>query len=51
MALVAAFGPSEAQLGMLGALVSILAGVFLSYADQDEERERRQMELLEVTSL
>lgn len=46
MALVAAMGPPEAQLGMLGALVSILAGLLFSYFEQDETRERRQAELL-----
>lgn len=45
-ALVCAFGPIEAQIGMLGALLSALAGLFLSYLEQDEERERRLMELL-----
>jgi hypothetical protein len=46
MALAAAFGSTEVQIGMLGALVSSLAGLFYGYMQQDEERERRQTELL-----
>jgi hypothetical protein len=46
MAFAAAFGPPPVQVGMLGALVSTLAGLFFSYMEQDEERERRQTELL-----
>jgi len=42
MALVAAFGPLPAQVAVLGALVSILAGLFLSYLEQEEERDRRR---------
>jgi hypothetical protein len=51
MALVGAFAPPEAQIGMLGALVSVLAGLFFSYVEQDEERERRQTELLQQLSV
>lgn len=47
MALVAAYGPESAQLAMLGALVSILGGLFLSYLEQEQERDRRRGELLE----
>ncbi len=47
MAIVSAFGPMEAQVGMLGALVSILAGVLLSYLEQEEERERQRIKLLQ----
>jgi hypothetical protein len=46
MGLVAAFGTLTTQIGMLGALVSATAGLFLSYVEQEEERERRQTELL-----
>ncbi len=47
MALVSAFAPLPAQIAILGALVSILAGLFVSYLAQNEERERRWAELLE----
>ena len=50
-ALVGALGSPEAQLGMLGALVSILAGLFFSYVEQDEQREQRQTELLTQLSV
>jgi hypothetical protein len=46
-ALVSVFAPLPAQVAVLGALVSILAGLFLSYLEQEEERERRRAELLE----
>jgi hypothetical protein len=46
MALVSIFGPLAAQLGMLGALLSILAGLFLSYLEQEDERDRRRAEIL-----
>lgn len=47
MALVAAFGPLPAQIAALGALVSILGGLFLSYLEQEEERDRRRGEAIE----
>ena len=47
MALVAAFGPLPAQVAALGALVSILGGLFLSYLEQEEERDRRRSEAIE----
>src|SRR5262249_9722952 len=47
MALVCAFGPPPAQLAVLGAAVSTLAGLFLSYLDQEELRDRRRSEVLE----
>jgi hypothetical protein len=47
MALVCAFGPPAAQLAVLGALLSILAGLFLSYLEQEDERDRRRGELLQ----
>lgn len=50
MALACAFGPVETQIGMLGALVSVLAGLFLSYLEQDEERERRLIDVLDQLS-
>lgn len=47
MALVAAFGPLPAQIAALGALVSILGGLFLSYLEQEEERDQRRGEAIE----
>ena len=47
MALVSIFGPVPAQLGVLGASISILIGLFVAYLEQDEERERRRAALLE----
>jgi hypothetical protein len=46
MALVAVFAPPGAQVAVLGAFVSILGGLFLSYLDQEEQRERRRAEVL-----
>jgi hypothetical protein len=46
-ALVSVFAPLPAQVAVLGALVSILAGLFLSYLEQEDERERHRAELLE----
>ena len=51
MALVSAFGPLPAQLAILGAFVSILGGLFLSYLAQDDERERRRTEAIERLSV
>ena len=47
MGLVCTFAPIEAQIGVLGAFVSILGGLFLSYLEQEAERERRRAELIE----
>jgi hypothetical protein len=47
MALVSAFAPLPAQIAVLGSCISILAGLFVSYVDQEEERERRRSDLLE----
>ena len=46
MALVSAFAPMPAQVATLGACVSILAGLFIAYVEQEGERERRREELL-----
>lgn len=46
-ALVSAFASLEAQVGLLGALVSVLAGLFLSYSEQEEVREQQRVKLLE----
>jgi hypothetical protein len=51
MALVAAFGPLPAQIAVLGAFISILGGLFLSYLAQDDEREQQRTEVLEQLSL
>jgi hypothetical protein len=47
MALVSIFAPVPAQVAVLGACVSILAGLFVAYAEQEDARERRRAELLE----
>lgn len=47
MALVSSFAPLPAQIAVLGSCISILAGLFVSYVDQEEERERRRAALLE----
>lgn len=47
MALVCALAPLEAQLGMLGGLVSILAGLLLNYTDQEADRDERVTEILQ----
>jgi hypothetical protein len=46
MALVCALAPLEAQLSVLGGLVSILAGLLLSYTDQEAQGEQRYAEIL-----
>ena len=51
MALVSAFAPVDVQVAVLGAFVSILGGLFLSYVEQTGERERRQTEVLESLSV
>jgi hypothetical protein len=51
MALVCALAPPEAQLAVLGGLVSILAGLLLSYTDQEAQRDQRQAELLQQLGL
>jgi hypothetical protein len=51
MALVSALAPPQAQIAVLGSFISILAGLFLAYAEQDEEREKRRSELFEHLKL
>jgi hypothetical protein len=46
-ALVSAFAPLPAQVAVLGALVSILGGLFVSYLAQEEGRDRRRTEAIE----
>lgn len=48
MALVSTFAPLPAQLAVLGACVSILAGLFIAYVEQEDLRERRRTALLET---
>jgi hypothetical protein len=47
MATVCAFGSAEVQIGMLGALVSILIGLITGFLEKEHERYRRQTELLQ----
>src|SRR5205085_4056411 len=47
MGLVSTFAPLPAQVAVLGACVSILAGLFVAYVEQEDERERRRADLLE----
>src|SRR6516164_6542436 len=47
MSLVCIFAPVPAQIGALGASLSILSGLFVSYMEQEEEREQRRAALLE----
>lgn len=51
MALVCALAPPEAQLAVLGGLVSILAGLLLSYTDQEAQRDHHQSEILQQLGL
>jgi hypothetical protein len=47
MALVCALTPFSAQLAVLGAFISILGGLFVSYLSQEDERERRRNQVIE----
>ena len=47
MALVSIFAPPPAQIAALGACVSMLAGLFVAYLEQEAERERTRARLLE----
>jgi hypothetical protein len=51
MALVSAFASASTQVAVLGGLVSILAGLFHSFMQQDEERERNRNQILERLSV
>jgi hypothetical protein len=48
MGLVSTFAPLPAQIAVLGACVSILAGLFIAYVEQEDLRERRRTALLET---
>ena len=47
MTLVATFAPLPAQIAILGAFVSILGGLFVSYLEQEEDRDRRRTETIQ----
>lgn len=47
MTLVSVFADLPAQIAVLGALLSILVGLFLGYLEREDQREIRQSELLE----
>jgi len=47
MGLVCTFAPMAAQIGVLGVFVSILGGLFLSYLEQEAERERHRAEMID----
>jgi len=51
MALVSIFSPLPAQVALLGAFVSILGGLFVSYLAQDDQRERQRAEAIERLSV
>jgi hypothetical protein len=51
MALVSIFAPPAAQIAVLGAFVSILGGLFLSYLAQDDQREKQRSESIEHLSV
>ncbi len=42
MGLVAAFGPQNAQLAVLGCFISVVGGLFLAYLGQEDTREQRR---------
>lgn len=48
MALVSTFAPLPAQVAVLGACISILAGLFIAYIEQEDQRELRRAALLET---
>src|SRR4051794_34476911 len=47
MALVSALASLPVQIAVLGGCVSILAGLFVAYVEQEEQRERQRAALLE----
>lgn len=51
MALCAAFGPLPAQIAVLGAFISILGGLFLSYLGQEEQREQERAAAIQSLSV
>ncbi len=51
MVLVSTFGSFPAQLAIIGAFVSILGGLFLSYLGQEEQREKDRAKTIESLSV
>src|SRR3954462_2074181 len=45
-ALVSTFAPEPAQIAILGSTVSILAGLFIAYVEQEDVRDKSRAELL-----
>lgn len=46
LALVSTFAPPPAQIAVLGSTISILAGLFVAYVEQEDAREKSRAELL-----
>jgi len=51
MALVCALAPISAQIAVLGAFISILGGLFVSYMEQEAERDQQRNETLEKLAI
>ena len=51
MAAVAVAGTAQAQLSMLGAYVSLVAALFVSYLEQEEHRELRRQQMMELLAV
>lgn len=51
MALVTVFAELPSQIALLGAFISILGGLFLSYLDQSEQREQERARAIESLSV
>src|SRR3954452_7070505 len=47
MVLVSAWASLPVQIAVLGGCVSILAGLFVSYVEQEDQRERQRAQLME----
>ena len=47
IALVAEFAPAPAHLAVLGAFISILGGLFLSYLGQEDDHEQKRTEVIQ----
>src|ERR1700679_1399796 len=51
MAAVSIFGGLSSQMAMLGAFISVLGGMFLSYLGQADDREKQRAEMIESLSV
>lgn len=51
MAVVSIFGGLSSQLAMLGAFISVLGGLFLSYLGQADDREQERARMIESLSV